>query len=178
MKSHRQQVDVEGEWHPHYLWTLNNTVTWYWMGLTKHMAHQFHVEHAHLKMFIAPPLLHPSINHVKSLTLTRVGQSYRSHVVSESVTALPPALFTLRLQLRISPRQNMWGNTQTNFACAKMLSLKATTVNSSSQNYIWHFWQKTDTSRSLVLLQEYWQVKCYLQHHKLKQHKSPFAISW
>ena len=42
------------------------------MGLTKHMAHQFHVEHAHHKTFVAPPLLHPSINHVKSLTLTHV----------------------------------------------------------------------------------------------------------
>ena len=36
------------------------------------MGHQFHVEHAHLKTFVAPPLLHPSINHVKSLTLTLV----------------------------------------------------------------------------------------------------------
>ena len=69
------------------------------MGLTKHMAHQFHVEHAHLKTFLAPPLLHPSINHVKLLTLTRVGQSYRSHVVCESVTTLPPVLFTPQLQL-------------------------------------------------------------------------------
>ena len=67
------------------------------MGLTKHMAHQFHVEHAHLKTFVAPSLLYPSINHVKSLTLTRVGQSYRSHVVS--VTTLPPALLTLWLEL-------------------------------------------------------------------------------
>jgi len=69
------------------------------MGVTKHMAHQFHVEHAHLKMFVAPPLLHPSINHVKLLALTHVGLGYRSHVVCESVTALPPALFTLWLQV-------------------------------------------------------------------------------
>ena len=86
----------------------------------------------------------------------------------------------------ISPRQNIWGNTQTDFACAKKLSLKATTVNSSPQNFIWHFWHKTDTSGSLVLLQEYWQVKRYLQHHLLKQHKlnwplctlTPLVILW
>jgi len=68
------------------------------MGLTKHMGHQFHIEHAHLKTFVAPPLLHPSINHVKSLTLTRVWAKLQKSC-GESVTALPPALFTLWLQL-------------------------------------------------------------------------------
>jgi len=29
------------------------------------------------------------------------------------------------------------------------------------------FWQKTDTSRSIVLLKEYWQAKCCLKHCKL-----------
>ena len=146
------------------------------MGLTKHMAHQFHVEHAHHKTFVAPPLLHPSINHVKSLTITLVWAKLQKScgvwVCYRSTTCtVYPMVAT------ISPRQNIWGNTQTNFACAKKLSLWATTINSSPQNFIWHLWLKTDTSRSLVLLQEYWQVKCYLQHHILKQHKSGLCLA-
>ena len=71
-----------------------NAVTRYWMGLTKNVGHQFHVEHAHLINFVAPHLLHPPKICAVINPNPCVGED-----VCESVTILSPALFTLWLQL-------------------------------------------------------------------------------
>ena len=64
------------------------------MGFTKHMGHPFHVDLAQFKVCFPSPL-HPL--KICAINLhSCVGGGYTSHPVS--VTALPPALFTLQLQ--------------------------------------------------------------------------------
>ena len=93
MKSHGQQVNVEGEWHLQSTQSLDTELD------SKNMGHQFHVEHAHLKNFVAPHLLHPPKIRANLLTLTHVWVRIIEVMlcVSLFVTTLPPALFTLRL---------------------------------------------------------------------------------
>jgi len=79
---------------------------------------------------------------------SRVGQSYRSHVVCESVTALPPALFTLQLQQY--HRDKIFE--ETHKLTLLVLVWKLRQLIAHHRNFTWHFWHKTNISRSLVLL--------------------------
>ena len=104
----------------------------------KHMGHPFHVDLAQFKVCFPSPL-HPL--KICAINLhSCVGGGYTSHPVS--VTALPPALFTLQLQLCC--QYKIFGTTQTNFTCAK-LSPKVATVYTSPWSY--HLWQNMESSR-------------------------------
>ena len=84
MKSHRQQVHVEGEWHPYEPSTTQSFDTEWDSQSTWPTSFMLNMHISSPREVINP---HPC-----------VGRSYRSHPVCESVTALSPALFTLRLQ--------------------------------------------------------------------------------
>ena len=89
MKSHGQQVDVEGERHQQYIWTLTKAVTWYWMGFTQLMGHLLHVDLVH---------------HEKKLSLCIRLNSMWSHFVS----SLVPSPSQLSVAMSMVKREKAW----------------------------------------------------------------------
>ena len=57
-------------------------------------------------------------------------------------------------------KTNTQGNAQLTSLVLKILVWKLQKFRAYHESYSWQFWQKTDTSMSLALLQVYWQVKC------------------